>query len=664
MRRPHFTLILAAVVLAAAALPALAQAKTTANLLSQPDWFRYGVNPWDKDTDNDGWTDDWEVKSGYCPTFPGALKITDQNCKKGTFDLKTGRYTPPANTTFYPARDIRAIGTCNALSQVLAQKSAVEPLGTTEKTAISGDEGVVLTRNDSRYLYTIQSRALRIVELSPTSSKPLLSSTLLADTFRPERLYVYGDTALVMGPAYNTRTYEESATHLEWWDLRNRRAPRLLRVMQVEGALLATQLYDGSVYAALSLQEDATAPRFSATAVLKGLWFYRDLSGRVMSDMAAKPWQILSRCNDAEVIAPLRGQGIIELAAFSLRYPLSKPFQTTLIGVAKTDELHVGVAGTWYLLSPDFSYSWLAANASERTEIYRLTLGKNTIQFSGAQTVPGTFVSGGLGYTGGILRLATTIQKSPLVGQENNFINNLYFLDADLDRIAWYEGFLPWEKIIDATFIGERIYVRTDMPERGLFVMNFGSDRIPKEIGRLNAIGLTLVKSAGKNSLIALGAPSRLTTTTPGFAWHQGLKLSLLNVENSDRFAEWPEFIGDRGTVSPVFDTERRLVTNGTYVVLPVSRAVLPAAVKAAEPTSTLPFATPSESELVIYRAIGNQLVYAGAISPMSSWATYPFASDLAVDSFIRGTTLYAVSPDGVEMYDLSTLGYIRRVSW
>jgi hypothetical protein len=58
-------------------LPGRLLAKETVNQLSSPDWYRYGLNPWTNDTDNDGYIDLWELKNNYCPTFPGLIALTD-----------------------------------------------------------------------------------------------------------------------------------------------------------------------------------------------------------------------------------------------------------------------------------------------------------------------------------------------------------------------------------------------------------------------------------------------------------------------------------------------------------------------------------------------------------------------------------------------------------
>jgi hypothetical protein len=129
-------------------LPGRLLAKETVNQLSSPDWYRYGLNPWTNDTDNDGYIDLWELKNNYCPTFPGLIALTDDRCRKGTFDLKKQVYTPPASVSFHTARPIRSLKSCQALENVIgleiSERQSLD--GLYEPVAVYGADEVELVR--------------------------------------------------------------------------------------------------------------------------------------------------------------------------------------------------------------------------------------------------------------------------------------------------------------------------------------------------------------------------------------------------------------------------------------------------------------------------------------------------------------------------------------
>ena len=100
-----------------ASAPAMAAGEV--NRLSRSDWSKYGVNPWNIDTDYDGYADEWEIKNGFCPTNPEAVGVGNNNCRKGSFDLRTKKYTAPAAVKAVAPRGIKMFSSCAALDKKL-----------------------------------------------------------------------------------------------------------------------------------------------------------------------------------------------------------------------------------------------------------------------------------------------------------------------------------------------------------------------------------------------------------------------------------------------------------------------------------------------------------------------------------------------------------------
>lgn len=666
-------LIFLSIVLVVVGLPQFAFAKTFKNLLSQPDWFRYGVNPWDKDTDNDGITDDWEVKNGWCPTFPGQIPLTDTRCKKGSFNLKKETYQFPTGVNFYLPRTIHTVATCNALSQVLTQEPVAHPSLDQSFSALTvyggKDQATLVT--DKQFAYILNGSTLSIAPLDPRSHDQVVAKIALSSAYTPERLWLQGDILLVGGKAAHGRTALESATMLELWNIRTPKKPTLIRTLTFSGAILGSHEFDGSVYLTLVPQDQSilAAPSsitqssglFSIPDLLKGIWFYRDLRSYV-KDEDRTPWKVLSRCNDVNYLSPIRHPGYLEVVAVSLRFPLSAPFQKTFWGVGTGDQLYFATSSL-YLASADNNYAWYGAGAQERTEIQAFNLVKNSLVWRGAKTVPGTIVPGALNEYLGNVRVATTMLRSASTTVPNNTINSIYFLDNDLNRVAWYEGFAPYERLVDVVFQGERLYARTDFEDRGLIVIAYGADKTPRQLGRLPAVGLSAVQSFAKDYLVGIGANTTVSkVTTPGFAWHQGLKLSLINSSAPDRFSEVPVFLGDRGSILTGLQNDSSLVVDSAgYVVFSAALASLPQSFKQVKEPTTSPFGVPGDAALYVYRLVPEQApIFLGSID--SATTENRFGPATITNVFIQNGYLYTQSDLSFSIHKLPELNLVKEI--
>lgn len=664
--------ILAGSLAAASFLPLSVLAKTATNVLSQPDWFKYGVNPWATDTDNDGLNDLWEVRNDSCPTFPGTMSLRDARCLPGSFDLKKGTFTPPAHVSFYPPRTIQSVASCPALQKVLAltpySKPALDEV--LPYVAVYGSDEVRQVQTDNQALFVLAEQKVHIVSLA---SEPHQTAELkLSPAYHAEALYLDGTTLVTVGTALNSRVAQEPATMLELWDVKNVRAPKLVRTLELSGKILGTHIHDGSLYAAVTLESNLTAPSgqtyasMSLPELLKGIWFYRDLRARVGVTSVAQ-WKPLSRCANVEYFSPVRTPGFVELVAVSLRYPLSALTTKTLWGVGSGDSIYF-TSSNLYVVSPDNNYSWLGVEAQERTELYRLNLNKNRLVWAGAQTVPGTIVPGALDEYQGKIRVVTVMRRSPLIAEPNNFINGIYVLDSQLTRLVWSEGFAPYERALDAQFLGNRIYVRTDHEAKGWLIFEHAEYFTPKEVGRVVIPGITAFAALNNHSILGLGkndvpAPIGIVTTSPGFTIHQGLKFSMVSLVNPAASFELPVFLGERGTNSVVFDAPSLLATNtsSTLAAFPVRElawSIASSTIPGIDP-HTAPFTRDGVVLYALDPVVGPQLH--GAFSLSSNTAALP---PVTLGLFFRSTTLYTVTDERLVVRQIPSLAISKEIVW
>lgn len=676
-------------------MPQVSVAKTYVNQLAKPVWYKYGVNPWSKDTDNDGFSDVWEIQSGYCPTFPGILPITDVQCQKGVIDLNRQTYTPPKNVSFFPARPIMKVASCQAFEKVLTRTpqaflslDAVTPMVSTY-----GADDPVLVRSDNRAAYVLTGQVVRVVSVG-SDAKLLATIKLSTDNnFRPDRIYLQGTTLIAVGSVITPSRSNVETSRLEVWDVKDLAAPERQRTLEISGSVIATHVSDGSLYVALSptsysneLQAIDGQPTLKS--LLKGLWFYRDLRSRVAITPATQ-WKTLSSCDDIEYASPVRGQGIVELVAVSFKYPSSALASKTLFGMSAGSGLYFA-GNNVYVVSPDFNYSWLATTAEERTELYRLNLTKNRFTWAGSQTVPGTIVPGALDEYQGKIRIATTKRRSPLATEQNNFINSIYVLDSDLTRLVWSEGFAPYERMIDVTFAGPQMYIQTDHSENGIMVFGHGDYFTPKQLGRLSSPGSLLMKplsngfafTLGHNTTVMSLASSTTSTvvststplvSTTAYAGFGGVKLGLINATMPENSFEFPMVIGDRGSETDALRTDSLLALDAAkkYVAFPMVE-VLWNGLRV--PTNTayslirnIPFnpqISPLTTTGVYVFALNHDSgpEYLGSVSIPDHDAQQTPSPTLGV--FFRNGMLYTATADRMIVSSLPTLSTQKEIVW
>jgi len=99
--------------------PVASSAASYRNELPQKDWTKYGVNPWVRDTDNDGYSDAHEIKWNWCPTNPEAVRPDDPSCLKGKINLKTGVYDAPEAVKRNSASTISKFKDCAGVEENL-----------------------------------------------------------------------------------------------------------------------------------------------------------------------------------------------------------------------------------------------------------------------------------------------------------------------------------------------------------------------------------------------------------------------------------------------------------------------------------------------------------------------------------------------------------------
>ncbi|MDN5358875.1 MAG: hypothetical protein PWP76_718 [Candidatus Diapherotrites archaeon] len=137
----------------------------------------------------------------------------------------------------------------------------------------------------------------------------------------------------------------------------------------------------------------------------------------------------------------------------------------------------------------------------DRTGIAKISLDDLSVEATGE--VPGHLLNQwSMDEYEGYLRVATTTSGT----WRQNFGNNLYILDGDLDVVGKIEGLEEGERIYAVRFMGEKAYVVTYKETDPLLVLDLSDPKTPRVLGELKIPGFsTYLHPIGDNHMIGVG---------------------------------------------------------------------------------------------------------------------------------------------------------------
>jgi uncharacterized secreted protein with C-terminal beta-propeller domain len=192
------------------------------------------------------------------------------------------------------------------------------------------------------------------------------------------------------------------------------------------------------------------------------------------------------------------------------------------------------------------------------TEILKITLGKEDIQFTATAKVDGYLYSQfALDEQDGYLRVATTSKN-----KKGTDINNLYILDSNLELTGKVTGFAKNESIKAVRYIGDMAYVITYEETDPLFIIDLSNPKKPEITGQVKITGFsTLLVPIDENTLLGIGYNTEQGEEMEVVT--NGIKFALFDISDSNH----PKVI----TSEVVSDVES--VVQDNYKALVVNRA-------------------------------------------------------------------------------------------
>ncbi len=181
------------------------------------------------------------------------------------------------------------------------------------------------------------------------------------------------------------------------------------------------------------------------------------------------------------------------------------------------------------------------------TSIFRIGIDGLDLWVAAEGSVPGTLVDQfSLDERDSYLRVVTMTFTSEQA-------TSVYVLNETMAVVGALEGLAPGEHLYSARFVGDALYMVTFKKVDPFFVIDLSSPTSPEVLGYLKIPGFSEYLHPVDEGLVLGVGKDTVEAEEGDFAWYQGLKISLFDVNDVENPTEVAKLnIGDRGTGSPL----------------------------------------------------------------------------------------------------------------
>lgn len=474
----------------------------------------------------------------------------------------------------------------------------------TTNIQVAGVDEADSVKTDGNYIYVIgnNSQVVYILDANPQNAKVLskifLNNTYLSGIYLSEdgnKLALIGNqylpyfvdrkasedyaTGIVM-PYWNTGT-----TFVCVYDVSSKVSPTLARNFTMSGNNVNSRMIGNYIYDIVS----ESAYIVDQTVILPSVF-----SGPEVSNV--EPTKIYYAQNSGGYYS------YTTVVSLNLIDDAAPPVNMTIMmGGAGTiyvspENIYVTYPDTKYetITQPDQTYYPLPPNSDKNdaitvkpempvmirpiwqgTYIYRIQFAGASLRFAAQGNVTGNVLNQyAMDESNGYFRIVTTsYEYSSTDSWSGTQQNNVYALDMNLNVVGKLENLGTGENFHSARFVGNRLYMVTFQNTDPLFVIDLSQPENLRLLGELVMPGYSdYLHPYDETHLIGLGKDAIADDGT-GFAWYQGLKLSLFDVSNVNAPTEVAKMIiGDRGTSSAaLYDPKAFLFDKSSnLLVIPV----------------------------------------------------------------------------------------------
>lgn len=468
-----------------------------------------------------------------------------------------------SNRVFYAVAEMDA-------SAPASGQAPSAPAYSTTNLQVQGVDEADIVKTDGTYLYQTTSQEIRIAQIYPANSMEVVSRISYdPGKFQPLEMFVDEKRMVVIGDSFadyfaasdaakaNVMPYENLHTvKVLVYDIADKRQPRLLRELDVEGNYLSSRKIGSSFYLVTNRYIDLYRVLENRQ---EDVPLYRDLAQG--NQFRAVPY------NEIRYFPENPAANYLLVAGLDLDDPADVLNVDAYLGggenlYASRENLYVAVTHQTFVPTVPEIAIWPPPRPvveDTKTVVYRFALKKGELSYSGKGSVPGRILNQfSMDEHNGYFRIATTsgnIRRT----DEGTSKNNLYVLGKDMEIHGRLEGIAPGEKIYSVRFMQDRAYMVTFRTVDPLFVIDLHKPESPAVLGKLKIPGYSdYLHPYDEHHLIGFGKEA---VADKDMAYYQGMKIALFDVSDvSHPVEKFNTVIGDRGTDSELLSNHKALL--------------------------------------------------------------------------------------------------------
>lgn len=573
---------------------------------------------------------------------------------------------------------------------------------------VEGVDEADIIKNDGKYIYLIKGQTVRIIEAYPGENLKELSTITLDDSyFMPQEMYTDADQMVIIGNTHEKQSFERptpgpmvkdffipepifgsNRTKIVVVNISNRESPVIQRTLEIEGNYTSSRKIGKNVYFVLNqfIPYYRILEKQTADVIIPK---YKD-----SREGDEKP---IARCMDILTFPDSEERSYLIVAGLNIADPNAKLNRKVLIGAsqnvyASPENLYVAAVNFSRARSPIIEEPGIGAPQVFRapfpigetgTTVYRFKLSNDEIEYQNQGRVPGTILNQfSMDESGGNFRIATErqLQTAPYTSD-----NNLFILNRDSMEISGkVTGIAPGEHIKSVRFMGKRAYMVTFKNVDPLFVIDVEDPTNPKILGKLKIPGYseylhpyddTHLIGFGREVDESIDADKVHSDNAVYYTALLGMKLSLFDVSDVENPKEmFKEVIGYRGTTSELLTNHKALLFNRSKNLLAfpvtITQMVNEDPVTEFIDQASTPIETTFQGGIVYTVDLEKGFQLRGKVTHYEDDTAFKAAGEyfygnpgLNVQRLLYiGENLYAVSPDVVSAYTLSTVTPIKKI--
>ncbi|WP_313770594.1 beta-propeller domain-containing protein [Bacillus sp. S/N-304-OC-R1] len=519
---------------------------------------------------------------------------------------------------------------------------------------VQGIDEADIVKTDGSHIYQIMDGKIQIIRAVPANTMSLESVIAFDHSFIPYQLFNYKDQLIVMGHSYGKieqNSQKEIAkigiapfdetTKVYVYDIKNKQQPKKVREIEMEGSMLSSRLMNGNLYMIANKHPQVWILRDNPDVDMRPK--YSDsVNQEVMKSINYSDIRYVPNSNEAN---------FTNIAVINLDKPTEKMNISSFLGSGNNlymskNALYLAVTN----YQPENSKPY-----QELTKIYKFSINDKNVDFEVSVEVPGTVLNQfSMDEYNEYFRIATT--KGQVWNSNKPSANNLYILDKNLKQVGQLEDLARGERIYSARFMNNRIYIVTFRETDPLFVIDGKDPKNPKVLGELKIPGFSnYLHPYDENHLIGFGYDTKVQSGKGSIngpiIQTDGVKISLFDVSDMKNPKEkFTEIISGRGSYSPLNHDHKALLFDKKRNIF-----AFPITIYQNKQNSQYESTYDFQGALVYNIDVQTGFHLQTKFTHQNPRAPYEEWENQINRLLYIGNSLYALSPQKISAYDLTT---------